>query len=88
MDIDGIAAELVDVARESGQAVLRCDESTPIELLRAAVRTVAAEQDVRIRTGLVDGVLAVVRANADLWHDSAPEMREKLMPPAEPNIVG
>ena len=76
MDVDRVAAELVDRAVERGQGVLRTDASTPVGELRAAVRAVARSRGTRVRTGMVDDVLAVS------------EMRSELIPPAAANTVG
>lgn len=87
MDIEAIAVQLVELASTRGQAVLRCDSTTPLDQLRSKVREVAGSQGVRIRTGVVDGVLTVVRADADLWHDPVAEMRRKLEAPSVRNVV-
>lgn len=87
MDIEAIAVRLVELASSRGQAVLRYDNTTPLDQLRSKVREVARSQDVQIRTGVVDGVLTVVRADADLWREPVAEMRRKLEAPTEANVV-
>ncbi|MFJ7288472.1 hypothetical protein ACQXVK_03955 [Curtobacterium sp. AB451] len=88
MDVERVAAELVDRADERGQGVLRTDASTPIGELRAAVRAVARSRGTRIRTGMVDDVLAVVTVGAALWQATVSEMRSELIAPALANTVG
>ena len=88
MDVEAVAGELMDRATERGQAVVRTDESTPLDELRASVRRLARERGIRVRTGMTGGVLAVALADAAIWDDSAAVMRVKLAAPAEPNIVG
>lgn len=87
MDIVEIADQLVDAASSCGQAVIRIDDSTPVDALRAEVRAAAAARGLQIRTGIVDDVLAVVRADAPLWGEPASEMRKKLSAPTACNVV-
>lgn len=87
MDIPDVAARLLEMAAERGQAVLRCDGTTPVADLRAAVRRAASARHLRVRTGMVDDVLTVVLADAALWGERVGEMRRKLVAPTEPNVV-
>jgi len=41
MDVTNVAARLLERAIERGQAVLRCDATTPVDALRSSVREVA-----------------------------------------------
>ncbi len=88
VDIDAVAAALVERAEAVGQAVLRTDAATPVTALRTAVRRTARARGVAVRTGMVDDVLAVVRADAPLWDASTAEMRRALDAPDEPGVVG
>jgi hypothetical protein len=88
VDVDAVAEELVGRACSVGQAVLRTDAATPVTELRTAVRRAARARGVAVRTGMVDDVLAVVRADAPLWDASTAEMRRALSAPDEPGVVG
>ncbi|WP_439689358.1 hypothetical protein ACRQ4C_15945 [Curtobacterium sp. SP.BCp] len=88
MDVDAVAAALVEHARTVGQAVVRTDTATPVAGLRTAVRRTARARGVSVRTGMVDDVLAVVRTDAPLWETSTAEMRRALSAPDEPGVVG
>jgi hypothetical protein len=87
MDLADIATQMVDRAVDSGQSVLRTDRTTPVADLRRAVRRAARSRGVRIRTGMVDDVLAVITIDADLWTRPAAEMRSRLAAPDVPNVV-
>ncbi|MFJ4159796.1 hypothetical protein [Microbacterium testaceum] len=80
-----LASRLLDRAVAHGQAVVRCDASTPSDDVREHVRALARAQGLRVRTGMLDDVLVVARADADLWNDDTPTMRAKLTAPA---VVG
>ncbi|MEH3154623.1 MAG: hypothetical protein PGN29_04515 [Gordonia paraffinivorans] len=84
MDVDAVSAALLRTAIRDQQASRRMDPGDPVAELRATVRALARAGGVRIRTGMVDDVLVVVRADADVWHESASQMREKLVPPRPP----
>lgn len=88
MDVDAVAAALVERAQAVGQAVVRTDPATPVAELRTAVRRTARARGVSVRTGMVDDVLAVVPADAPLWDASTAEMRRVLTAPDEPGVVG
>ncbi|WJY01402.1 hypothetical protein [Curtobacterium sp. 458] len=88
MGVDAVAAALVERARAVGQAVVRTDAATPVAELRTAVRRTARARGASVRTGMVDDVLAVVRADAPLWDASTAEMRRVLTAPDEPGVVG
>jgi hypothetical protein len=88
VDIRTVAAELIDRAVTHEHSVLRCDASTPVAALRGEVRRQARERQVRIRTGMVDDVLTVIRADAALWGEPVSVMRGKLKAPPECNTVG
>lgn len=66
---------------------MRLDEDAPVAALRSAVRSGARERGLAIRTGMVEDVLAVVRADAPLWDEPAAVMRAALAAPDEPEIV-
>lgn len=87
MDIDAVAAALIERADGFGQAVVRTGASTPVGTLRAAVRRTARARGLSIRTGMIDDVLAVVRTDAPLWEAPTSEMRRALAAPDEPGIV-
>lgn len=87
MNIDHVATELVDRAAERGHAVLRCNDTSPVDELRTAVRQISARRGVHIRTGMITDVLAVVLADADLWDEPVSVMRAKLPTPITFNTV-
>lgn len=87
MDVTDVAARLLERAIERGQAVLRCDHTTPVDALRSSVRAAAAAQNVHVRTGMVGDVLAVALADAALWDAPVAEMRKLLEAPAAANEV-
>lgn len=87
MDVEQIAAELLERAAERGQAVMRCNNSTLTDELRAAIRRLAGQRNIGVRTGLIGDVLAVILADADLWDEPVSVMRDKLPTPATFNTV-
>lgn len=80
MDIEATAAELLDAATADQQVVRRLEADAPVPELRAAVRRLARARGVRIRTAMLGDALAVVRADADVWHEPVATMRAKLTP--------
>ncbi|UIJ35603.1 hypothetical protein [Allobranchiibius sp. GilTou73] len=82
-----LAEQLLQRALAKGQSAMRCDDSTDVDALRKVVRKLALDRGVRIRTGMLDRVLVVIRVDAALWDQSAAVMREKLIAPSEPNVV-
>lgn len=78
---------MLDTASERGQAVLRTNDASAVDELRAAVRALARQRHLHIRTGMIDDVLAVVLADADLWDDPVSVMRTKLPTPLTCNTV-
>lgn len=79
-DTKRLASRLLESARVHEQASHRIVPADDVEAVRAEVRRLAREADVRIRTGLVDGALVVVRADAGLWHEPTSVMKTKLRP--------
>jgi hypothetical protein len=67
-------------ARDREQAAHRILPSDDVEAIRRDVRRLARAEGVHIRTGIVDDALVVIRADAELWTESAATMREKLRP--------
>ncbi|WP_150955014.1 hypothetical protein [Microbacterium testaceum] len=84
---DDLAAQLYVRAVARGQAVVRCDASTPVADIRESVRARAKADGIRVRTGMMQDVLVVARADADLWSDDTPTMRAKLTAPAAVGVV-
>lgn len=82
---DDLALALFERAHAHGQAVVRCDASVPVDRVRVRIRALARDAAVPIRTGMIDDVLAVARADASLWSDDTATMRTKL---AAPDAVG
>jgi hypothetical protein len=78
---------MLDRARANGHAVMRCDDSTPVGAIRTEIRRLARTEQVSIRTGMVDDVLAVVPADADLWRQPVARMRTELRAPTAANVV-
>jgi hypothetical protein len=87
MDVERIAEALVARAREHGHAVVRTDGTTPVAALRSAVRNEAHRRGTRIRTGMVEDVLAVVTSDAPLWDEDGPAMRRALAAPVQVGVV-
>ena len=82
MDIQRTASQLLDEASAHQQTAMRLTEDAQIAELRAEIRRQARHRLLRVRTGLVDDALAVVLADADIWHMSTAMMRKKLaLPP-------
>lgn len=75
-----LAERLLAEAMKKQQASIRVDTNTPVAALRAEIRALARRHQVLIRTGLIDDVLVVVRADAEVWHEPAQTMRDKLIP--------
>ncbi|QNE35225.1 hypothetical protein [Leifsonia shinshuensis] len=75
-----LASRLLESARVHEQASHRIAPTDDIEAVRAQIRRSAREAGIRIRTGIVDGALVVVRADAALWHEPTSVMRAKLTP--------
>lgn len=81
---DDLARVLFERAVAAEQAVHRVRPQDDVPALRSQVRALAREAGVRIRTGVVDGALVVVRADAAVWHETAARMRVLLTPAQEP----
>lgn len=79
-EAERLASRLLDRAREREQSAHLLGEDDDPELIRREVRRLARARGMRIRTGLVDGTLVVIRADAALWNESTAVMREKLRP--------
>jgi hypothetical protein len=60
---------------------MACDASIPVDQVRAKIRSLARDAAVSVRTGMVDDVLAVARADASLWTDDTATMRATLTAP-------
>ncbi|UAJ80275.1 hypothetical protein IT072_04295 [Leifsonia sp. ZF2019] len=75
-----LAARLFAEAEAAGQAAHRVQPGDEVGEVRALVRRSARRRGVRIRTGLIEDTLVVVRADAALWDESSRTMREKLTP--------
>ena len=78
--IRDLAARLFAEAQTTGQVAHRVQPGEDVREVRALVRRMARDQGVRIRTGMIDDALVVVRADAALWDESSRTMREKLTP--------
>jgi hypothetical protein len=102
MDVQELAARVLNQADVTGQSAVRTDSSTPIGELRSEIRRIARARGLRIRTGMLHGhghghgdgdgdgdgdVLVVVRVDAALWDEPTAIMRQKLAAPDEPNVV-
>lgn len=79
-DTKDLAGRLLEAARVNEQASHRIAPADDVESVRAEIRRLAREVDLRIRTGIVDGALVVVRADAALWHEPTSVMKTKLRP--------
>lgn len=79
-DTKRLASRLLEAARVHEQASHRIEAADDIESVRAQIRRSAREAGIRIRTGIVDGALVVVRADAALWHEPTSVMKAKLRP--------
>ncbi|WP_025155811.1 hypothetical protein [Leifsonia aquatica] len=76
-----LAASLLRRAEADQHAAHRLGGADDVSAIRREVRRRARANGTRIRTGIVDGTLVVILADADLWAESAAVMREKLRPP-------
>ena len=81
MDAERLAVTMVETAIARQQAAHRIRPEDDVPAVRERVRRLARERGVRIRTGIVDDALVVVRADADVWHEPVATMRRKLTPP-------
>ena len=79
-DAERLASRLLEAARVHEQASHRIAPTDDIASVRAAIRRSARQAGIRIRTGIVDGALVVVRADAALWREPVPVMKAKLRP--------
>ena len=80
MDAQQLAGTMLERAIVEQQAAHRIAPEDDVSAVREQVRRLARERGVRIRTGVVGDALVVVRADADVWHESAATMRRKLSP--------
>lgn len=87
MNVDAVARLLLERAIGCECCVMRCDDTTPVDEIRDSSRQAARQRHVRIRTGMVDDVLAVARLDAALWTQPVPIMRQRLAAPAAANTI-
>ncbi|MGH1549650.1 hypothetical protein ACRAWB_10955 [Leifsonia poae] len=80
MDAKRLAGTMLETAVAEQQAAHRIAPGDDVPAVRAEVRRLARERGVRIRTGIVGDALVVVRADAEVWHESTATMRRKLTP--------
>ncbi len=80
MSTSGLAQHLFDRAAADEQAAYRILPRDDIPAVRAAIRQLARERHIHIRTAVVDDVLAVVRKDAKIWNEPVSTMRTKLTP--------
>jgi hypothetical protein len=87
MNVDEVAAAVMARVIERGQVAMRTDSTTPVQELRDAVRRIAREVGIGVRTGMLEDVLVIARVDAALWDDPARVMRDKLIAPTQPNTL-
>lgn len=87
MNVDAVAGLMLERAIGCECCVMRCDATTPVDEIRACIRQYARDRHIRIRTGMIDDVLAVARLDAALWTQPLPTMRERLTAPRAANII-
>jgi hypothetical protein len=87
MNVDEVAAAVMARVIDRGQVAMRTDSSTPVRELRGAVRRLARETGIGVRTGMLEDVLVIARTDAALWNEPARVMRNKLIAPAQPNTL-
>jgi hypothetical protein len=75
-----LATRLFARAVREEQASHRLHTGEDAAAIRQHVRRLARDAGVRIRTGLVEDSVVVIRADAALWDESAAVMRAKLQP--------
>lgn len=80
MDVSAVARLLLDEAVADEQVVRRIPDDRDADAVRAAVRTLARERGVRIRSARLGDAVAVVRLDAAVWHEDQATMRRKLTP--------
>jgi len=81
-EAEALAAELWSIARDEQQASRRIASDSLAERVRAGIRVRAAADGVKVRTARIGDAVVVVRRDADVWGESAAEMRRKLLPNA------
>ena len=81
MDSETRAQALLEAAIETEQSSHRVQPGDDVAAIRRAVRELARTRGVHIRTGVVGDALVVIRADAQLWNESAAVMKEKLAAP-------
>jgi hypothetical protein len=77
---DDLAAELLRRAVDDEQVAHRIHPEDDVDGIRRRVRQLARERGIRIRTGMVDGALIVIRVDARVWNEPEAVMRAKLTP--------
>lgn len=80
MSSSHVAHRLFELASSHEQAVYRIAPDDSVPEIRSLVRRLARQHSIRVRTAVVGDVLAVVRADAQVWNDPVETMREKLTP--------
>ena len=81
MQDTALAAKLLDRARHDQQSAHRLQAGEDVDAVRREIRRIARSSGTKIRTAILDDVLVVVLADAEIWSDPASIMREKLGPP-------
>lgn len=79
-DWELLAEQLLEDAIADEQAVYELGPGEDPAVLRGHVRALARQRRMKIRTGIIEGVVAVVLADAALWSQPAHVMRQKLTP--------
>jgi hypothetical protein len=87
MDVDDVATAAMVRVVDRGQVAMRTDASTPVRELRGAIRRIAREAGIGVRTGMLEDVLVIARVDAAPWDEPSRVMRDKLIAPAQPNTL-
>jgi len=80
LDVPNLARQLFELASANEQVAHRIRASDNVAETRSAIRVLAREKGIRIRTAVMGDVLVVVRADAAVWSESTQTMRAKLTP--------
>lgn len=80
VDLEGLARTMLDAAEAEEQCVRTVPDDADAVALRDRLRVLARDRRLRIRTARMGDTVAVVRADAAVWHEDAATMRRKLAP--------
>ena len=71
VDVQLEAAAMMAECVSVGQSARRVTSAAVVEPLRAALRSLARERQLHVRTAVMDDVVVIVRTDADIWNDDS-----------------